>query len=226
MPRQPDDVGLKGLGRRIASLHEARGRRREALAAARAAFIDEAVFSETRRFSRAGALRGVVALVVLLALVGAAFVIWQGKRWRPPSFVANAAVSGQAVAVTVGRWLSAPEMEDVILSFSDGSRFTLRAGARARLSALSRVGGRLTLERGEIQGSIATKDATWIVQAGPLDFAFSEGAASVVWDPAADRVALEVAQGQVIVSGACLGREPVTYVQGMHPFFDCPDAGL
>jgi hypothetical protein len=226
VPRQPDDVGLKGLGQRIASLHEARGRRREALAAARAAFIDEAVFAETRRFSRAGIVRAAVGLVVLFALVGAAFVIWHGKRWRPPSFVANAAVSGQAVAVTVGRWLSAPEMEDVILSFSDGSRFTLRAGARARLSALSRVGGRLTLERGEIQGQVATKDATWTVQAGPLDFAFSEGAASVVWDPAVDRVALEVTQGRVVVSGACVGREPATYVQGMHPFFDCPDAGL
>jgi len=215
------DARLRGLGQLLAALHEARGRRREALARARAEFVDEAVFPDDRGLARASGLRFAIGAVVLFALVGAAFVVWQGKRTQPPSFVANAAVSGQAVAVTVGRWLWAPETEDVLLSFSDGSRFTLRAGSRARLAALSPIGGRITLERGEVQGAVPIKGATWIVQAGPIDVAFSESVGAVLWDPPIERVTLDVSEGRISVSGGCVGDEAKVYAKGAHHLFDC-----
>jgi hypothetical protein len=196
------------------------------LAQARAVFIDGAVFTEERPPSVGSAVRLVLVAAMLFALVGTIFFVWHAKHLRPPSFVASSAVSGQAVPITVGRWLSAPVMEDVVLSFSDGARFTLRAGSRARLTALSIGGGRLTIERGEMQGAVPARGNSWIIQAGPLDLELAGGTVLVNWDPSVDRASLEVSEGRAVVSGACVHGEARTYAQGARPSFDCLDASL
>jgi len=210
----------------VVSLQDARARRREILAQARTIFLDDAVFTDEASRSAGARVRVILVAGLLLALLGTIFFVWHAKHLRPPSFVASSAISGQAVPITVGRWLSAPVTEDVLLSFSDGARFTLRAGSRARLTALSSGGGRLTIERGEMQGAVPGRGNSWIIQAGPLDLELADGAVSMDWDPSADRATLEVSAGRALISGACVHGGARTYERGAHTSFDCPDASL
>jgi TolA-binding protein len=153
----------------------------------------EAHAASTRTRSRRGAYALALAGVVL---VGA----WAGVfAWRGP---APASFQIAGAPGHVGTWLQAQAAQPLSLSFSEGSRVSLTAGSRGRVTRLARGGARIELERGSVKAEVAHRaDTDWTFSAGPFDVAVLGTQLDVSWSPEAREFELRVLHGAVRVRG-------------------------
>lgn len=155
------------------------------------------VHASRRRFRR----RMQQWLVPLGVAAALAFFVVQTLRF--PS-VLSFEVSGRRAAPH--DWLTTEGSERLDVTFSDGSHVGLTGDARARVADLHRDGARVVLERGALQADVAHRQGTsWRFDAGPFSVRVLGTKFGLEWDPSRERFVLDLADGQVAISGPKLG---------------------
>jgi hypothetical protein len=147
----------------------------------------------TRRTLAVGlGLAAAAAAVALLAL-----------RWNqtPPSL-------GFRIVDEAGVPLSAPDLASAgRIEFSDGSRVTVAADARASVTAIDARGARVRLEHGRLSAHFARHPkASWSVAAGPYQVLVTGTAFDMRWTPDERALDLWVRHGSVLVKGPNTGQ--------------------
>lgn len=178
---------------------------------------------------RARLRRGPVAVVLAPLAVAAAVLVFAFGAWRAEhsalTFVIGAAgtsstsstsaTSGATGASTtanakaesgmVGAFLAAPATGEIPLSFSDGTRIDVAAGARARVAEVTSRGARLLVESGVVRASVVHRDDTaWLVDAGPFEVKVTGTRFDVAWQPTEQAIVVTLHEGSVVVSGCGL----------------------
>jgi transmembrane sensor len=117
-------------------------------------------------------------------------------------------------AGTVGSWIASPEASPLALRFSDGTLFHLSPGSRARVSAADSNGARIVVERGSANASVVHRPRShWLVDVGPFEVSVVGTRFDVSWDANDEVFRLQLDEGAVLVSGACL-LQPRPVAQG------------
>jgi hypothetical protein len=169
---------------------------------------DEGELDASRRLflhapSRPRALsRGFVALAAAAAL---AALIVLGVRLRPPARI-SFQVGAPPSAGAVGEWVAADRGAPLAVRFSEGTRFTLAAGARARVAETTTHGATVLLEQGKLDARVehAGPETRWSLRAGPFLVQVTGTVFEASWDPAAETFAVTMAEGSVVVLGPLL----------------------
>lgn len=92
--------------------------------------------------------------------------------------------------------------EHTSVTFSDGSRFELTNGARARIGELTAHGARVDLVDGQVSVDIVkAKGNAWLVQAGPYQVHVIGTAFDVRWLKEQRRIEVDLYRGSVAVTG-------------------------
>ena len=190
---------LGSLGAKAAAaLADDAGVREQAIEQARREFARQAlaVPPSRRHLGRAVALAA--AAVVLVGLGSA----WLARRPAPIQFN----VDGKAGVAQ--SWLAAPDAHAVVVSFSDGTVLDVAASSRARVLDTSEHGANIALESGSIHARVIhTSHSAWGLIAGPFAVRVTGTRFDVKWEPAAQKFALSVIEGSVVVSGSIVGSE-------------------
>src|SRR6185369_106915 len=133
--------------------------------------------------------------------------------WRLPPRPGAAPVS--VAQVEGGKILEAGYLAEsggkgMVLSFNEGSRFSLTPGTRGRLRAVTPEGVRLALDHGTAALRITpSHERRWWVEAGPFVVSVTGTDFTVHWDPTSEELGVELRQGRVAVSGPVVGDELV-----------------
>ncbi|HET7539070.1 MAG TPA: FecR domain-containing protein [Polyangiaceae bacterium] len=161
----------------IAAIYQARARRERRL----------------RRLSRLGYGAGAAALAAAVML----FVL----RPRALDFtVDDGARLGQ-----LGVLVTAPGAGARSLSFSDGSRVQLHAGAQARVVSSNEHGARVVIERGVVRADVVPrKNNDWSLFGGPFEIHVTGTSFESGWDPQRQQLFVKMHEGHVLVSAECL----------------------
>jgi hypothetical protein len=150
-----------------------------------------------------GAAVPVVAAAAVLA------ILWRSRVGADLAFTAPDGQTGQ-----VGAWIAASPEGSLPLRFSDGSLVLLSPGSRARVTAVDPNGARIVLERGGASGSFVHRATShWLVDVGPFQVAVVGTQFEVSWDSNEEVFRLNLHEGSVLVSGACI-REPRSVARG------------
>ena len=158
------------------------------------------------------------ALVAMIP-IAAAVALW--TMWRPQSGSALSFTTADNSVGKVGTWLAASAEGSLPLRFSDGSRIVLAPGSRARVVAVDAEGARMVLERGGASASVVHRQAThWVVDVGPFQVVVVGTKFDVAWDANEDEFRLDLHEGSLRVSGACL-LEPKSVAQGHRLRISC-----
>lgn len=110
----------------------------------------------------------------------------------------------------VGSLLEAQPSQPLPLVFSEGSRVSLSAGSRGRVTEVTAQGARVELERGSVTADVVHRaNSKWTFVAGPFEVAVLGTRLGVTWSPQARQFELRVASGAVRVRGPLVphGRE-------------------
>jgi transmembrane sensor len=159
-----------------------------------------------RRDSRRWAL---VAAVPVLAAAALCAVLWRPHVAPDLAFTVPDGRVGQ-----VGAWIAAAPEGPLPLRFSDGSLVSLFAGTRARVTAVDANGARIVLERGGVSASVVHRDKShWLIDVGPFEVVVVGTRFDVNWDSNEEVFRLDLHEGSVLVSGACI-QEPRSVAQG------------
>ncbi|MEZ4232774.1 MAG: FecR domain-containing protein [Polyangiaceae bacterium] len=165
---------------RMASIHEKLGRRSQ---------------------ERQAALRREYAKNVLAGALGAAAAVlisWWMTLERP----LDASLGDQRL--TGGSWVATTDSERPV-TFSDGSRLTLKRSARGRVLRLAEHGASFALERGTIHAQVVPHENNhWVVAAGPFEVLVTGTEFDASWDPETEALTVQMQHGSVQISGACL----------------------
>ena len=142
-------------------------------------------------------------------------------RPRALTFVVGeglASSSGVTANGVVGGFLAAPPTAVLPVAFSDGTKLTIAAGARARIAAVSDRGARVLVESGLISADVVHREDTrWFVDAGPFEVKVTGTRFDVAWEPAEQAVVVTLREGSVVVTGCGLaGSHPVSAGQQLH----------
>ncbi len=192
--REGSPLAERRLGNALDAALDA-GPSRSALAAQRAQVLDALV--EPDRSARRLVLAASGALVLAALLVPA---------WRTTS-----SSSGELKGAWQGRSvlersrIVAPAERGETLSFSDGSRLELGARAEIALSRLAPEQAHLELARGHVDATIRKGTGrAWTLAAGPYSVRVVGTTFSVDWDAESRFFAVNVREGQVLVTGRAL----------------------
>ena len=124
--------------------------------------------------------------------------------------------------LAVGRWLETVSVEQQI-RFSDGSRVTLSADTRARLTKLDRDSVVISMASGTVRSRVRPKRRRrWRFEAGPYRVLVIGTQLSVRWDEGEQRLSVAVARGRVRVTGGRLAGSGVAVASGQRMSVD-PD---
>jgi hypothetical protein len=193
-----DDLtrNLEELGRAVATDLDAHDEKVGDLAAVRERLLGADVRPPSRR-----RVAVVASLAAAAALAALALVFVRAERTPPITFTTDAAHQQQAGVV--GEWIAATPDERVALSFSEGTRFVLAPGARARVTSAAVHGAALTLEEGRLDATVTHHDArtAWSLRAGPFDVQITGTRFTADWDPGRVVFELEMQEGTVVVTG-------------------------
>lgn len=140
-----------------------------------------------------------------LALGCALWLLVIAPRRAEPTTFQVAGQTGQ-----VGSALEAQPSAALPLLFSEGSRVSLSAGSRGRVSQVTAKGARIELERGTVSAEVVHRASTdWTFAAGPFEVAVLGTRLGVSWAPEARQFELRVTSGAVRVRGPLVpaGRE-------------------
>jgi len=142
----------------------------------------------------------------------AAAVVLLAPRWKqhPPSL-------GFRVVDEAGVPHAAPDLASAgRIEFSDGSRVTVAAEARASVTAIDARGGRIRLEHGRLSAHfVQLPQASWSVAAGPYQILVTGTAFDVSWTPDTRAMELWLRHGSVLVKGPNAG-QGLAVVAGQH----------
>jgi hypothetical protein len=192
---EPD---LKGLGQRLAAAQDIsldslvdRERSRSRLLGAR----------RPRRWRAVPAL-ALAAVVLLLA----GFALVRAERSQPLAF----RVGPDARSEQVGSWIAAGDAQSVPIHFSDGTELTLLQQGRARILDVSASGAAVFVERGKLRAAVVPRPGgQWRLFMGPYQVRVTGTTFDVGWEPEAERFALSLLEGSVVVSGPAIEGERV-----------------
>jgi hypothetical protein len=150
----------------------------------------------TWRWSLAGAtvVVGVVAASLILVLV------W---HLRPPTAAPLAlSYTVEGGRIDKGGYLREVGHDGMILSFNEGTEFSLKPGTRARLHSLDSAGVRIAIESGTATFRVTpTVQRRWLIDVGPFLVTVKGTVFSVLWDASTERFELSLQRGAVAVSG-------------------------
>jgi hypothetical protein len=150
-----------------------------------------------------------VAAVPVVAAAAVWTVLWRPRVGADLAFTAPDGQTGQ-----VGAWIAASPEGSLPLRFSDGSLVLLSPGSRARVTAVDPNGARIVLERGGASGSFVHRATShWLVDVGPFQVAVVGTQFEVSWDSNEEVFRLNLHEGSVVVSGACI-QEPRSVSRG------------
>jgi TolA-binding protein len=152
-----------------------------------------------RRSSR----RWVAALAAAAALLvaGTAAVV----EWNRTALDVEIGEAG--AGPLIGAWLGAPEKKTLPLRFSDGSRFDLAPGSKARLVELRRGGARLELASGTVKVHVIPRPAAnYRLDAGPFGVHVKGTRFEMSYRPDSDVFELFLEEGQVELTGCAFGK--------------------
>jgi hypothetical protein len=165
------------------------------------------LLAASRRNPRARAGSGrrwlAASMLAAVALGGAALVL---RSRSAPDQTASMTFRVDQAAGVVGQWASASTSQTTLIRFSDGSRWVLEPGARARVAELNPQGAALTLEAGSTHVSVVHRpDSRWTVSAGPFQVLVTGTRFDLSWDPDADRFEVYLQEGAVTLKGCAFG---------------------
>jgi hypothetical protein len=153
---------------------------------------------DTRRpIVRRWSLVGATAVIAVLALSAS----WW--RHRAPT-VAPLALSYlvEGGRIVEGGYLREAGHAGMILSFNEGSEFSLKPGTRARLRSVDSSGVRIAIESGTATFRVTpAAQRRWLVDVGPFLVTVKGTVFSVLWDASTERFELSLERGSVAVSG-------------------------
>ena len=146
---------------------------------------------------------------LLFAALGASALVmlafFAATAWPGPLRFTVADGTGEALE---SGWVGAEASTPLPLRFSDGSAIDLAAGSRARVSALGFTGASLILEDGRMHVCVVHRAlADWTIGAGPYSIRIVGTELDIAWHPDDSGLEVEVASGQVRVSGPQLDGE-------------------
>jgi hypothetical protein len=159
------------------------------------------------RFQRfaPGAKRRVWLWVPVAAAVAAAATLLLRGVTAPPELAVT--IGSSARAPLVGAWLGAPDAAPLPLDFSDGSRFELKARARARVVGLEPSSPRVELASGALLVHVIPGGpGTWHIDAGPFGVKVTGTRFLVSYEPESDRFEVSMDEGQVELTGCVFGK--------------------
>jgi TolA-binding protein len=186
------DARLSAIGRALARVHDDQSPPFD-LRAQRTRFLDHAT-----KPARRTAVFGFGALAAtLLALCVLALVRHAGAPAAAPLAFEVAGTQGR-----LGAWLAAPAERALPLRFADGSTLTLAGGSRARVAATSARGAQIVLEQGRVAVHVVHGRRTdFRFRAGPFELRVVGTRFELAWDPMRERLAVDLREGAVQVSG-------------------------
>lgn len=139
-----------------------------------------------------------------LAIVALVLVV----AWPRSATVPTFELEPDGVRGSAGEWLAAPADAERSLSFSDGSRVSLRPRAQARVADLQADAVRIVLETGTADVHVEPDTGrTWRIDAGPYRVRVTGTRFVVAWDPTSAAFELDLREGSVIVEGPQLAGE-------------------
>ncbi|MEM1029914.1 MAG: hypothetical protein AAGN82_06170 [Myxococcota bacterium] len=148
--------------------------------------------------------RDVRAFGLVAFLAVAAVAVWLRPAATASFTVGEAALGmvgpGMVRPGMIREWVAAPDDGAVSITFDDGHRCELLAGARARVVRADRGEGELRLERGTLRvtpGGVAR----WTYTSGPFDLVAREAKFEARWTPNREALDVRVQKGQVRVTG-------------------------
>jgi tetratricopeptide (TPR) repeat protein len=100
-------------------------------------------------------------------------------------------------------YVAACERQSTELRFADGSRVGVDADARLRVQDLYANGASLLLEKGRANVQVVhrSKHSRWTVAAGPFAVTVTGTRFDIAWEPAGERLSVELFEGQVEIEG-------------------------
>jgi TolA-binding protein len=224
--------GLTDLGSNVRDALEREGDATEAIRLAREALLDRASAGNLGRRPQMNAwLRGRSArprrflLAVGLAVgASAAAGAWLLVGLRAP---VSFRVGPGGAPGRLGDLVEASAAGPVSVQFSEGSSIVVRASSRLRVLAVEPVGAQVLLESGTADVAIThqmQRRTSWRFEAGPFHVQVSGTRFSVGWSTKDQTFALDLKEGSVLVSGACLPA-PRTVGAGESMRLACPPDG-
>ncbi|MBN2341513.1 MAG: FecR domain-containing protein [Deltaproteobacteria bacterium] len=103
------------------------------------------------------------------------------------------------------RWLVASEKQFETLTFADKSQIVLSPGSSARVLQTAPAAVRVLLEKGSADVRVTHRKQTdWLLEAGPYTVAVTGTAFAIAWDAQAQKFALKLTEGRVVVTGPML----------------------
>ncbi len=148
-----------------------------------------------------GRRRAIVAGAISAAAALGGFALW--AQSRPLQFAVG---ERKETAGVEGAPLVARADSELPVRFSDGSSITFAAGTVGRVHRLTSNGADVVLDRGQIDAHVVHALQTlWMVRAGPFRIRVTGTRFSATWNPEAQRFAVALHEGGVLVDGAFLG---------------------
>lgn len=145
----------------------------------------------------------------IIPLVAAAAVVWAAGLLflRANRSTLGVEVGESSAAPLIGAWLGAPDQRSLPLRFSDGSRFDLAPGSKARLVELRRGGARLELASGSVKVHVVPRPSTdFRLDAGPFGVLVTGTRFELAYRPDEDVFELYLEEGQVELTGCAFGQ--------------------
>jgi ferric-dicitrate binding protein FerR (iron transport regulator) len=107
----------------------------------------------------------------------------------------------------LGAWLGAPHARPLSLEFTDGSRFELAPGSKARLVTLAQSGARLELAAGTLRVHVVPRKTTdFRLDAGPFGVHVTGTRFEMSYSPEGQAFELYLEEGQVELTGCVFGQ--------------------
>lgn len=189
--------GLTDLGARVAQRADEAMRAAPRLDPERGRQRFLALFEPRAHRRRSAKSRAALLAALVLGAIALVLVV----RSRPLQLAV-----GVGEPAVVGAWIAAPPDGDLPIRFSDGSVLHLRAGARARVNAVSADGAEIALESGELDADIVHRPgARWLVQVGPFSIRVVGTRFHVRWDARTDELGVALHEGAITLTGPVIG---------------------
>ena len=165
--------------------------------------LSASVVGARARPRRALLLAGTMALASLVV----AATLLTASRPRGANPVAPAlAYRIEGGNLVAGGYLRDTGADGIKLSFSEGTEFVLKPGARGRLGAVDGAGARIAIEEGTASFQVTPRPgARWMIDVGPFLVTVKGTAFTVSWNAASERFELDLRQGRVTISGPISG---------------------
>ena len=198
-----DDAAVNAIAQRVADFVSTEAAAPVSTTSSETEFLRElARHRQTRRRRR----RLSVGVAVASALVVAGIAGSRFQQPAPATAVLSYRVDNQDPPS--GGYLLAPQDEDSLLAFSDGSKVKMAARARGRVVDVTSRGATFTLDAGQASVDIVPRPrAQWIFEAGPFQVSVHGTSFTIAWNPIDAVFEVRLASGAISVASPVAGPE-------------------